>query len=253
MIPTWQSAGVFEITSNTLVRSSQSSTGPAGGAPDGYGLGRGAAGPARWRRAPDTAAPPHRPRPATRRRPGALNWAAWSSARTRAHTPPHSGVSRARSLEPWARGHREHTTDVRGHAHAARARAARPTGAPDRRLPSAHHPRGLGTSQADRGRWHTVSLTPLPEAPACSINGKLSLPRLGACRGGDPEHVAACGDPAHALAASDEAGAATVRLRPTGRPAGGGGLTLTQSVGITWACDRASDSDRRCRGPRLSS
>ena len=36
---------VFGITSNTLVRSSQSSSGPAGGASDGYGLGRGAAGP----------------------------------------------------------------------------------------------------------------------------------------------------------------------------------------------------------------
>ena len=33
------------ITSNTLVRSSQSSSGPAGGASGGYGLGRGAAGP----------------------------------------------------------------------------------------------------------------------------------------------------------------------------------------------------------------
>ena len=32
---------VFGITSNTLVRSSQSSSGPAGGASDGYGLGRG--------------------------------------------------------------------------------------------------------------------------------------------------------------------------------------------------------------------
>ena len=33
------------MTSNTLVRSSQSSSGPAGGASDGYELGRGAAGP----------------------------------------------------------------------------------------------------------------------------------------------------------------------------------------------------------------
>ena len=32
---------VFGITCNTLVRSSQSSSGPAGGASDGYGLGRG--------------------------------------------------------------------------------------------------------------------------------------------------------------------------------------------------------------------
>ena len=38
---------VFGITSNTLVRSSHSSSGPAGGASDGYGLGRGAAGPDR--------------------------------------------------------------------------------------------------------------------------------------------------------------------------------------------------------------
>ena len=38
---------VFGITSNALVRSSQSSSGPAGGASDGYGLGRGAAGPDR--------------------------------------------------------------------------------------------------------------------------------------------------------------------------------------------------------------
>ena len=30
---------MFGITSNTLVRSSQSSSGPAGGASDGYGLG----------------------------------------------------------------------------------------------------------------------------------------------------------------------------------------------------------------------
>ena len=37
---------LFGITSNALVRSSQSSSGPAGGASDGYGLGRGAAGPA---------------------------------------------------------------------------------------------------------------------------------------------------------------------------------------------------------------
>ena len=36
--------GLFGITSNTLVRSSQSPSGPAGGASDGYGLGRGAAG-----------------------------------------------------------------------------------------------------------------------------------------------------------------------------------------------------------------
>ena len=34
---------VFKITSNTLVRSSQSSSGPAGRASDGYGLGGGAA------------------------------------------------------------------------------------------------------------------------------------------------------------------------------------------------------------------
>ena len=40
-------ASLFGITSNTLVRSSQSSSGPAGGASDGYGLGRGAAGPDR--------------------------------------------------------------------------------------------------------------------------------------------------------------------------------------------------------------
>ena len=39
---------LFGITSNTLVRSSQSSSGPAGGASDGYyWLGRGAAGPDR--------------------------------------------------------------------------------------------------------------------------------------------------------------------------------------------------------------
>ena len=35
------------ITSNTLVRSSHSSSGPAGGASDGYGLGLAAAGPDR--------------------------------------------------------------------------------------------------------------------------------------------------------------------------------------------------------------
>ena len=35
---------VFGIISNTLVRASQSPSGPAGGASDGYGLGRGAAG-----------------------------------------------------------------------------------------------------------------------------------------------------------------------------------------------------------------
>ena len=35
---------MFEITSNTLVQSSQSSSGPAGGASEGYCLGRGAAG-----------------------------------------------------------------------------------------------------------------------------------------------------------------------------------------------------------------
>ena len=40
---------LFGLTSNTLVRSSQSSSGPAGGAFDGYGLGRGAAGPDRRR------------------------------------------------------------------------------------------------------------------------------------------------------------------------------------------------------------
>ena len=39
--------GVFGITSNTLVQSNQSSSGPAGGASNGYGLGRGAAGPDR--------------------------------------------------------------------------------------------------------------------------------------------------------------------------------------------------------------
>ena len=38
---------LFVITSNTLIRSGQSSSGPAGGASDGYGLGRGAAGPDR--------------------------------------------------------------------------------------------------------------------------------------------------------------------------------------------------------------
>ena len=38
---------LFGITSHTLVRSSQSSSGPAGCASDGYGLGRGAAGPDR--------------------------------------------------------------------------------------------------------------------------------------------------------------------------------------------------------------
>ena len=38
---------LFGITSNTLVRSSRSSSGPAGGASDGYGLGRRAAGPDR--------------------------------------------------------------------------------------------------------------------------------------------------------------------------------------------------------------
>ena len=39
---------LFGITSNTLVRFSQSSSGPAGGASDGCGLGRGAAVPDRW-------------------------------------------------------------------------------------------------------------------------------------------------------------------------------------------------------------
>ena len=38
---------VFGITSNTLVRSSRSPSGPAGGASDDFGLGRGAAGPDR--------------------------------------------------------------------------------------------------------------------------------------------------------------------------------------------------------------
>ena len=38
---------VFRITSNTLVRSSQTSSGQAGGASASYGLGRGAAGPDR--------------------------------------------------------------------------------------------------------------------------------------------------------------------------------------------------------------
>ena len=37
--------GVFGITSNTLVRTSQSSTGTASGASDGHCLGSGAAGP----------------------------------------------------------------------------------------------------------------------------------------------------------------------------------------------------------------
>ena len=41
------SNNVFGIASNTLVRSGQSSSWPAGGASDGYGLGRGAAGPDR--------------------------------------------------------------------------------------------------------------------------------------------------------------------------------------------------------------
>ena len=41
------SADWFRITCNTLVRSGQSSSGPAGSASDGYGLGRGAAGPDR--------------------------------------------------------------------------------------------------------------------------------------------------------------------------------------------------------------
>ena len=39
---------LFGVTCSTLVRSGQSSSGPAGGASDGYGLGRGAAGPDRW-------------------------------------------------------------------------------------------------------------------------------------------------------------------------------------------------------------
>ena len=43
----YRASSVFGITSNTLVRSSQSSSGPAGGASDGYGLGRGGAGPDR--------------------------------------------------------------------------------------------------------------------------------------------------------------------------------------------------------------
>ena len=38
---------LFGVTCNTLVRSIQSSSGPAGGASDGYGPGRGAAGPDR--------------------------------------------------------------------------------------------------------------------------------------------------------------------------------------------------------------
>ena len=42
-----QRALLFGITSNTLVRPSQSSSGPAGGRSDGCGLGRGAAGPDR--------------------------------------------------------------------------------------------------------------------------------------------------------------------------------------------------------------
>ena len=40
-------AAVFGVSSSTLALSSQSSSGPAGGASDGYGLGRGAAGPDR--------------------------------------------------------------------------------------------------------------------------------------------------------------------------------------------------------------
>ena len=41
------SSHLFGFTSNTLVRTSQSSSGPAGSASDGYGLGRGAVGPDR--------------------------------------------------------------------------------------------------------------------------------------------------------------------------------------------------------------
>ena len=40
-------SGVFGITSNILALPSRSPPGPAGGASDGYGLGRGAAGPGR--------------------------------------------------------------------------------------------------------------------------------------------------------------------------------------------------------------
>ena len=50
MAATWERLGreherVFGISSNTLVLSGQSSSWPAGGASNGYGLGRGAAGP----------------------------------------------------------------------------------------------------------------------------------------------------------------------------------------------------------------
>ena len=41
------SSPVFGIFCSTLALSSLSSSGPAGGASDGYGLGRGAAGPGR--------------------------------------------------------------------------------------------------------------------------------------------------------------------------------------------------------------
>ena len=47
IVLTFGQSALFGITSNTPVRSSQSSSGPAGGASDGYGLGRRAAAPDR--------------------------------------------------------------------------------------------------------------------------------------------------------------------------------------------------------------
>ena len=47
MTPTRPSGWVFGLTSNILALSSQGPSRPAGGASDGYGLGRGAAGPVR--------------------------------------------------------------------------------------------------------------------------------------------------------------------------------------------------------------
>ena len=50
------------VVSSILVLSSQSPSGPAGGAPDGYGLGRGAAGPDGHTSLPHVAAPSRCPR-----------------------------------------------------------------------------------------------------------------------------------------------------------------------------------------------
>ena len=59
--PTRQTGRVFGIISNILALSSQSPSGPAGGAPNGYGLGRRAAGPGGGTTLPHRAAPSRYP------------------------------------------------------------------------------------------------------------------------------------------------------------------------------------------------